>query len=294
MRKLPLRWTLSSRRAAYAVAAAALVALLALTYLPAPAPRALRLRVEDLPALFVEAAQGLNHSLKLLELSTRQGVNASSHAGRMREVALLLRNATELGELQVSELGQRLLEASGNYSDLAMAASRIAEAAQALSSAREQLRGFLEGVRACDFGRAKRAAPALRAAAEEALGGLSSALQLLAGVREEGLLSDSHRELLRRAESQVAKWVKALSNLARAAEVVERADQAALERACRARGSGGFGGDVVGLAQSLEPSESGEFAYEVALVKSYVLGKQRESGTGVGPGAGWGEPAGDD
>ncbi|MGC8987901.1 hypothetical protein, partial [Infirmifilum sp.] len=228
--------------------------------------------------------------------STHSKVNATYHTLRMQEIALLLNNATELEELLTSELGQKLLEASGNYSRMALAAAHLAESANILSSSREEFKSFLEGVRSCNFTLAESSAPAVIESAEKTMKELDASLKLLAEVSDDGLLSDSHRQLYMEAIETVTKWIKALSNLSKAARLVLIADKSALENACRDRGSktDGFGDSLVKIAMDLKPGESGDFAYEVALLKSYVLGKKQQGGGGVGTGAGWGEPSGDD
>ncbi|MGC9097113.1 MAG: hypothetical protein ACP5II_08245, partial [Infirmifilum sp.] len=66
--------------------------LIVLTYIPTRTPGSPRLSVSDLPQLFVEAASGLNYSLKLLKLSTHSKVNATYHTLRMQEIVSLLKS----------------------------------------------------------------------------------------------------------------------------------------------------------------------------------------------------------
>lgn len=271
-----------------------------MTYMSPPRLSASRPNLEDLPNLFVEAAQGLNHSLKLLVLSTKTAVNASSHSARMGEVAELLRNATLLDELRVSELGLKLLAGAGNYSKLANAAKYTASAAEMLSSTRDSIKEFLEGVRTCNFSRARRAAPLLEESVGEATSKVKLALFELEDVSEDALLSEGHRAIYREASTELSKWLKALSNLARAARLISILDEHQLSEVCTSgKRPDNFTNDAILIAKSLEPGDSGEYGYEIGLLKSLVLGReggtvQPGTGSGMGTGAGWGEPKGDD
>ncbi len=286
--------------AALPILALLLLALLALTYYTPPKPAYAGLEVKDLPNLLVEAMQGLNHSTRLLSSAVSGSrANASDHVRRMETVAALLSDADELPELRDSELGEQLRKAAASYAHAASAAARIASAAEGVSAASYELREFLEGVRRCDFLKARESAPALQRWLREALADVGKALTHLAEVDEEALLSDGHKEVYYRAAEHVSRIAKVLGNLLAAAELVQLANASALEEACLGRPAH-FGPDAVEMSLRLKPSESGEFGYEIALLKSYVLGGcERCPGSGpgqqgVGGGAGWGEPQGDD
>ncbi|MEM1509564.1 MAG: hypothetical protein QW291_01600 [Thermofilaceae archaeon] len=287
----------------FLVLALLLFMLLALTYYSPPKPAYASLDVKDLPNLFVEAAQGLNYSTRLLSSALKGSpVNASSHIHRMGMVAALLINACELPELWSSELGEQLREAAVSYAYAASAAADIASAAEDISTARYELREFLEGVRRCDFLKAHKGASVLERELQKALPDMHRALVNLARVDNEALLSDSHKRIHHEAIKQVSQVAKALENLLIAAKLVQLTDVNALEKACLMREPVNFSSDIIEVALKLKPGESGEFGYEVALLKSYVLSECEQcSGSNLNQndkqgdsGAGWGEPGGDD
>lgn len=293
----------SLSNATFLIFALLLFMLLALTYYNPPKPAYASLDVKDLPNLFVEAIQGLNYSTRLLSSALKGSpVNASNHIHRMETITALLINASDLPELWSSELGEQLREAAVSYAYSASAAADVASAAEDISVSSHKLQEFLEGIRRCDFLRARKSAPALERELQVALMVIDRALVHLARVDNEALLSDGHKRIHYDAIKQVSQTAKALKNLLVAAKLVQLADVNALEKACLGKEPADFSFDIVEMALKLKPGESGEFGYEVALLKSYVLSGCRQcSGSDLsqhdkqgGSGAGWGEPEGDD
>jgi len=289
---------------AAAAAAALLLALLAATYYRPQAQASIG--PEQLPRLFVEAAQGLNESTRILN-STVLGGNETSPqlAARMEEVARLLSEAARSGALGEGALAERLRNASESYSRMALAAARLERLAEEIRGLRGDASAMMDAASRCDIGGAREAASRLRGRLGEARMEAKEALDALSGVDEGALLSAAHRRIYRGAYDAALKAYLMLGELDKVSALLLGGDPGKLEKLCTASRCGGcspglegMGGVAQQLSQ-LRPGDAWVYGYREGLIKSWLSALTGEGGRsgrsgGQGSGAGGGLPSGED
>ena len=282
------------------LAALAAAALLIATFLATlqPPPRTQGVPPEELPRMFVEAAQGLNASTARLNASMLGGGGGDeAFAEEMRRLADRLAEAAEEGVGQ-GALAEKLTVAAEAYSRLADAAADAEELASSLAEISPHASKMLKLAAACNIAGARGEAEKLRDALPRARRQARTLLDELAGVNESALLSDGHRRIYRGAYGAALKAYLMLGELDKVARLLLSNDPAALRNACVAArcgcGSAGLPGGLAQQLSQLRPGDAGVYGYEEAQVKAWLRASSGGSAGQGGSGAGEGGPSGED
>lgn len=288
---------------AAAAAAAILIALFAAT-LYRPPRSGVEVRPEELPKLFVEAAQGLNRSTLLLNQSV-MGAKVSDKplAEEMERVSRLLAWAAVNGSLGEGELAERLRASSAAYSRLAAAAAQMEALAETLSRISGPAGEMLSLAENCNITGARAAAEKLAPLLREARARAKEVLDTLSGVEEDSLLSPGHRAIYRGAYGSALRAYLMLGELEKVADLLLSGDPGTLEKLCVAARCGGCTpgvapGDLAQRLSRLNPGDAWAYGYQVSRIKSWLTALTGQQGGsqqgGQGAGAGSGGPSGED
>ncbi len=266
---------MEARHKAYLAAAAAAAILLALfaATLYRPPRSQIDVKPEDLPRLFVEAAQGLNRSTALLNRSV-MGAEASDRelAEDMRRVSRLLAWAAVNGSLGEGDLAEKLRRSSAAYSRLAEAAAEVEGLAEEISGLSGRAHEMLVLAENCNITGARAVAEELAPLLADARARARSVLDILSGVDEENLLSPGHREVYRAAYASVLRAYLMLGELEKVADMLRSGDPATLEKVCVAARCGGCTpgvtpGDLAQRLDRLRPGDAWVYGYQVARIR---------------------------